>query len=50
MKKTKKQIIKGLTKVFNNAEFYVTKQGDLTMSLEGQFVDHTWSKGTYINK
>ena len=50
MENTKTQIITGLTKVFHNPLFYVTKQGDLTMSLDGKFVDHTWSKGTYINK
>lgn len=47
---TKSEIIKGIKKLFNNAKFYVTIDGDLTMSLDGQFVDHRWISGTYINK
>ncbi len=46
---TKTEIIVGITKLFKNAQFYVTTKGDLTMSLEGEFVDHTWEKGTFIN-
>mgnify|MGYP003641558107 CR=1 FL=1 len=46
---TKSEIIKSLTKLFNDAQFYVTKEGHLTMSLDGKFVDHTWTSGTYIN-
>ena len=47
---TKTQIIEGLKKVFINPQFYVTKEGDLTMSLDGKFVDHKWKKGTFTNK
>ena len=50
MKNTKTQIIENLKKVFNNAKFYVTDKGDLTMSLDGKFVDHEWKKETFINK
>tara|TARA_R110001599_G_scaffold63602_4_gene177173 strand:- start:3498 stop:3683 length:186 start_codon:yes stop_codon:yes gene_type:complete len=46
---TKSEIIKGVKELFNNAQFYVTIGGDLTMSLDGQFVDHRWTKGTFIN-
>ncbi len=35
---------------FEKAEFYVTNNGDLTMSLDGMFVDHKWNKGTFVNK
>ena len=48
--KTKTEIIKCLKKVFQNSQFYVKTNGDLTMSLDGQFVDHTWNKGTFINR
>jgi len=47
---TKTEIIAGIKKLFTNAQFYVTAQGELTMSLEGEFVDHTWAKGTFINE
>ena len=47
---TKTEIIKRLKKVFTNPQFYVTKNGDLTMSLDGHFVDHKWNKGDFINK
>tara|TARA_R100000655_G_scaffold70917_1_gene109303 strand:- start:31 stop:186 length:156 start_codon:yes stop_codon:yes gene_type:complete len=47
---TKKQIIEGVRKLFPNSKFYVTKDEDLTMSFEGQFVNHQWKKGTFINK
>ncbi len=46
---TKTEIIEGITKVFTNAQFFVKENGDLTMSLNGQFVDHTWNKGTFTN-
>jgi len=46
---TKTEIIAGINKVFTNAQFYVTATGDLTMSLEGDFVDHKWAKGTFKN-
>jgi len=50
--KTKTQIITGLNSIvgFEKAEFYVTDNGDLTMSLDEMFVDHKWNKGTFINK
>ena len=49
---TKTQIIKGLNSIvgFEKAEFYVTDNGDLTMSLDGMFVDHKWKVGTFLNK
>jgi hypothetical protein len=47
---TKSEIIKGIKGLFNNAQFYVTSEGSLTMSLDGKFVDHTWVSGTYLNK
>ena len=47
---TKTEIIKGLKKGLQNPQFYIKKNGDLTMSLDGQFVDHTWNKGTFINR
>ena len=47
---TKTQIIENLKKVFKNAMFFVTDKGDLTMSLDGKFVDHEWKKGTFTNK
>ena len=47
---TKTEIIKGIKKVFNEAEFYVKQNGDLTMSLDGNFVDHKWTKDSFINK
>ena len=50
MKFTKTEIIEGLEKVFNNPQFYVTDKGDLTMSLDGKFVDNKWEEGTFINK
>ena len=46
---TKTQIIAGLTKVFTGAQFFVTPTGDLTMRLDGEFVDHKWLKGTFVN-
>jgi len=46
---TKTQIISGITKVFTEAQFFVTSTGDLTMSLDGDFVDHKWLKGTFVN-
>ena len=46
---TKTEIIAGLTKVFTEAQFFVTSAGDLTMSLDGDFVDHKWANGTFIN-
>jgi hypothetical protein len=46
---TKTQIISGLTKVFTGAQFFVTPKGNLTMSLDGEFVDHEWLKGTFVN-
>jgi hypothetical protein len=47
---TKTEIIKGIKKVFNEAKFYVKQNGDLTMSLDGNFVDHKWTKDSFINK
>lgn len=49
---TKSQIINGIKEVtgFELAEFFVTAQGNLTMTLDGMFVEHTWNKGTFINK
>ena len=49
---TKSEIIKHIkTKtIFKDAQFYVNKKGDLTMSLDGDFVDHDWKVGTFINK
>lgn len=49
---TKTEIIKGLNSIvgFEKAEFYVTNNGDLTMSLDAMFVDHKWNKGTFVNK
>ena len=47
---TKTQIISELTKVFTGAQFFVTTTGDLTMSLDGDFVDHKWLKGTFVNR
>jgi|TARA_R110000803_G_scaffold104296_1_gene172475 hypothetical protein len=49
---TKTEIIKTLTKAFRfqNPKFYVTPKGTLQMSLDGDFVDHKWEKGTFINK
>ena len=49
MNYSKTQIIKGVRQSLPNAQFYVTKQGNLTMSLEGEFIDHEWKKGTFIN-
>ena len=46
---SKTQIIQVLKKEFTNAQFYVTPDGSLTMSLDGQYVDHKWKKGTYTN-
>ena len=46
---TKTQIIEGMTKVFSEAQFYITSKGDLTMSLDGDFVEHKWNKGTFTN-
>ena len=49
---TKSEIIKHIktNTIWKGAEFYVTKKGDLTMSLDGDFVDHTWKAETFINK
>lgn len=47
---TKTQIIEGITKAFKGAQFFVKENGDLTMSLEGDFIDKTWEKGTFINE
>ena len=47
---SKTQIIQQVRELLPNTQFYVTKDGDLTMSLEGQFIDHEWKKGTFINK
>lgn len=46
---SKTEIIKGIKKVFTDAQFYVTPEGDLTMSIDGQYVEHKWKKGTYKN-
>ena len=46
---TEKQIITDLRNLLNpNAQFYTKENGDLTMSLEGGYVDHTWAAGTFI--
>ena len=46
---TEKQIITDLRNLLNpNAKFYTKDNGDLTMSLDGDFVDHTWAAGTFI--
>jgi len=46
---TENQIITDLRNLLNpNAQFYIKANGDLTMSLEGEFVDHTWPAGTFI--
>lgn len=47
---TKTQIQNTINKAFNNPQFFVKENGDLTMSLEGEFVDHTWKAGTFLNK
>ncbi len=47
---TKTEIISGIKELFKGAQFYVTTEGELTMSLKGEFVDHVWLKGTFINK
>ena len=49
MNYSKTQIIQIVRQSLPNAQFYVTKKGDLTMSLEGEFIDHEWKKGTFIN-
>jgi len=48
--KTLTEIKEVLRKVFENPQFYIKPNGDLTMSLDGKFVDHTWECGTWINK
>lgn len=46
---TENQIITDLRNLLNpNAFFYTKENGDLTMSLDGEFVDHTWPAGTFI--
>tara|TARA_R110001599_G_scaffold130137_1_gene305136 strand:+ start:338 stop:718 length:381 start_codon:yes stop_codon:yes gene_type:complete len=46
---TEKQIITDLRNLLNpSAKFYIKDNGDLTMSLDGDFVDHTWAAGTFI--
>jgi len=46
---TENQIITDLRNLLNpNAFFYTKENGDLTMSLDGEFVDHTWKAGTFI--
>jgi len=47
---TKTEIKQGVRNLFPYAKFYVTKKGNLTMSFEGEFVNHEWKKGTFINK
>ena len=49
---TKSEIIQHIktNTIFKDAQFYVNKKGDLTMSLDGEFVDHTWKAQTFINK
>lgn len=48
-------IKEGLLKLFPNAEFYITENGDLTMwsgvnpNVSIKFIDHTWPAGTFIN-
>lgn len=49
MNYTKTEIIKGIKELFKDAQFYVTSEGDLTMSLDGEFVNHIWEKGTFTN-
>lgn len=46
---TEKQIITDLRNLLNpNAKFFTKENGDLTMSLDGWYVDHTWAAGTFI--
>lgn len=46
---TENQIITDLRNLLNpNAFFYTKENGDLTMSLDGEFVDHVWAAGTFI--
>ncbi len=47
---TRTEIMKGTQKIFPNAKFYLTDKGTLEMSFEGEFVDHEWKKGTFINQ
>ena len=47
---TKTEIKETFLKIFPHAQFYLTNKGTLQMSFEGQFVDHEWKKGTFINK
>ena len=46
---TEKQIITDLRNLLNpSAKFYIKDNGDLTVSLDGDFVDHSWAAGTFI--
>jgi len=47
---SKTQIIQQVRELLPSTQFYLTKDGNLTMSLEGEFIDHEWQKGTFINK
>ncbi len=47
MKYSVNQIVNGVRESLPNAKFHLTKDGDLTMSLSGEFVDHEWKKGTF---
>jgi len=47
---TKTEIKSVVRRLFSDAKFYVELNGDLTMSLKGQFIDHTWKSGTFINE
>ena len=47
---TRTEIMQGVLKIFPNAQFYLTDKGTLEMSFKGEYVDHSWKKGTFINQ
>lgn len=47
MKYSINEIKNEVRNLFPNAQFHLTEDGDLTMSLKGEFVDHEWKKGTF---
>ncbi len=46
----KTDIIKTFSELYHKPNFWITKSGDLQVSLLGLSVDYVWKKGTFINK
>lgn len=48
---TEKEIIRDLKNILGDStRFFKKENGDLTMSLDGEYVDHTWASGTFTDQ